>query len=53
VFHPRCPRFEAGRCDVETPVLRQFEGDHRAACHYPVEFWPMTAAELARRGSAA
>ena len=46
VFHPRCPRFHAGRCDVETPLLQQFEGDHQAACHYPVERWPMTAEEL-------
>jgi len=53
VFHPRCPRSERGRCDVETPLLRDFEGDHVAACHYPVEFWPMSAAELARRGDAA
>jgi peptide/nickel transport system ATP-binding protein/oligopeptide transport system ATP-binding protein len=47
VFHPRCPRFHAGRCDVETPLLRRFEGNHEAACHYPVERWPMTAEELA------
>ncbi len=46
VFHPRCPRFHAGTCDVETPVLRTFDGDHVAACHYPVERWPMTEAEL-------
>ena len=25
VFHPRCPRFQPGHCDVETPVLRPFE----------------------------
>ena len=46
VFHPRCPRFQPGRCDVETPVLRAFEADHEAACHYPVEHWPMTEEEL-------
>jgi peptide/nickel transport system ATP-binding protein/oligopeptide transport system ATP-binding protein len=46
VFHPRCPRFEPGHCDVETPLLRGFEGDHEAACHYPVERWPMTEEEL-------
>ena len=34
VFHPRCPRFQPGRCDVETPELRRFEGDHEAACHF-------------------
>jgi oligopeptide/dipeptide ABC transporter ATP-binding protein len=46
VFHPRCPRFQHGHCDVETPALREFEGDHVAACHYPVERWPMTEEEL-------
>ena len=46
VFHPRCPRFQPGHCDVETPLLRPFEGDHEAACHYPVERWPMTEEEL-------
>jgi oligopeptide/dipeptide ABC transporter ATP-binding protein len=53
VFHPRCPRFEPGRCDVWTPPLRAFEGDHEAACHYPVERWPMTAEELAHHDLAA
>jgi oligopeptide/dipeptide ABC transporter ATP-binding protein len=55
VFHPRCPRFQQGHCDVETPQLRAFEGDHQAACHYPVERWPMTEDELRRpfAGSAA
>jgi len=55
VFHPRCPRFQAGTCDVETPVLRTFEGTHEAACHFPVERWPMTEEELRRPslGSAA
>ncbi len=46
VFHPRCPRFRAGRCDVELPELQRFDGDHQAACHFPVERWPMTEAEL-------
>jgi oligopeptide/dipeptide ABC transporter ATP-binding protein len=50
VFHPRCPRFHPGRCDVERPVLQMFDADHEAACHYPVERWPMTEEEL--RGSA-
>jgi oligopeptide/dipeptide ABC transporter ATP-binding protein len=55
VFHPRCPRFQHGKCDVDTPVLRSFEGDHMAACHFPVERWPMTEEELRRpfAGSAA
>ena len=46
VFHPRCPRFQRGHCDVEVPLLRPFEPDHEAACHYPVERWPMTEEEL-------
>src|SRR5262249_38430750 len=45
-FPPRRPRLEPGHCDVETPLLRPFEGDHEAACHYPVERWPMTEEEL-------
>jgi oligopeptide/dipeptide ABC transporter ATP-binding protein len=48
VFHPRCPRFHAGRCDVDLPLLQQFEGDHEAACHYPLERWPMSESEMRR-----
>jgi oligopeptide/dipeptide ABC transporter ATP-binding protein len=48
VFHPRCPRFHPGHCDVELPLLRPFEGDHEAACHYPVERWPISEEELRR-----
>jgi oligopeptide/dipeptide ABC transporter ATP-binding protein len=47
VFHPRCPRFQDGKCNVDLPELQQFEGHHEAACHFPVERWPMTAEELA------
>jgi peptide/nickel transport system ATP-binding protein/oligopeptide transport system ATP-binding protein len=47
VFHPRCPRFQDGTCNVDLPELQQFERDHQAACHFPVERWPMTADELA------
>jgi peptide/nickel transport system ATP-binding protein len=36
VFHPRCPRFHPGVCDVDLPLLKQFAGDHQAACHYPL-----------------
>jgi oligopeptide/dipeptide ABC transporter ATP-binding protein len=46
-FHPRCPRSHAGRCDVEEPPLYPFEPGHAAACHYPLERWPMTPAEIA------
>jgi oligopeptide/dipeptide ABC transporter ATP-binding protein len=41
-FHPRCPRFIEGVCDVETPLLRSFGPDHQAACHYPLERWPIS-----------
>lgn len=36
-FHPRCPKAEPGRCDVEEPPLSPVaEGsDHRAACFHP------------------
>ncbi len=42
VFHPRCPRFKAGHCDVHEPQLEAAPGagrplSHLAACHYPVE----------------
>src|ERR687889_510189 len=45
-FHPRCPRFREGHCDVETPPLYSFGGDQVAACHYPLERWPMTDDEI-------
>ncbi|HZQ81023.1 MAG TPA: dipeptide ABC transporter ATP-binding protein [Gaiellaceae bacterium] len=46
VFHPRCPRFHEGHCDVETPQLRELAPQQLAACHYPLERWPMTDAEI-------
>jgi len=49
-FHPRCPRFHEGHCDVEEPQLYSFGQDHVAACHYPLERWPMEADEM-RRGA--
>jgi len=49
-FHPRCPRFHEGHCDVEEPQLYSFGHDHVAACHYPLERWPMEADEM-RRGA--
>ena len=47
-FHPRCPRFREGHCDVEEPPLYPFGGGHVAACHYPLERWPMAANEMRR-----
>jgi oligopeptide/dipeptide ABC transporter ATP-binding protein len=49
-FHPRCPRFHKGHCDVETPPLYDFGDGHGAACHYPLERWPMTAEEMRHTG---
>jgi oligopeptide transport system ATP-binding protein len=39
VFHPRCPRFHEGHCDVVEPELEPApgEGSHVAACYYPLE----------------
>jgi oligopeptide/dipeptide ABC transporter ATP-binding protein len=50
-FHPRCPRFREGHCDVEEPPLYSFSDGHVAACHYPLERWPMTAQEMRRADS--
>ncbi|HEX2495845.1 MAG TPA: dipeptide ABC transporter ATP-binding protein [Gaiellaceae bacterium] len=50
-FHPRCPRFQEGHCDVETPPLYPFGGGHVAACHYPLESWPLTEEEMRRPSS--
>jgi oligopeptide transport system ATP-binding protein len=47
-FHPRCPRFREGHCDVEEPPLYPFGDDHVAACHYPLERWPMQEDEMRR-----
>jgi oligopeptide/dipeptide ABC transporter ATP-binding protein len=49
VFHTRCPRFREGHCDVEEPVLRPFGEGQLAACHYPLEHWPMTDDEIRDR----
>jgi peptide/nickel transport system ATP-binding protein len=53
VFHPRCPRFHAGHCDVDTPELRELTSVHAVACHYPLERWPMTEAEIRQAEGAA
>jgi oligopeptide/dipeptide ABC transporter ATP-binding protein len=47
-FHPRCPRFQEGHCDVEEPPLYNFGDSHTAACHYPLENWPLTEEEMRR-----
>jgi peptide/nickel transport system ATP-binding protein/oligopeptide transport system ATP-binding protein len=35
-FHPRCPKFVAGECDVREPVLEVKPGGSHAACHFPL-----------------
>ena len=53
-FHPRCPRFVDGKCNVDTPLLEPVGGDsHLAACHFPLEHWPMTEEEMRRPQGAA
>jgi oligopeptide/dipeptide ABC transporter ATP-binding protein len=54
-FHPRCPRFVAGHCDVEPPELLVPAGsqpDHVTRCHYPLERWPLTEQEMRQAGAA-
>jgi oligopeptide transport system ATP-binding protein len=36
-FHPRCPRFEKGKCDVEVPRLAEVVtgSGHKVACFHP------------------
>ena len=56
---PALPALRRGHCDVDEPELRQFRRrGHRAACHFPLERWPMTRGRSARaagsgRGGAA
>jgi oligopeptide/dipeptide ABC transporter ATP-binding protein len=45
-FHPRCPRFQEGVCDVEEPLLTEREAGHEVACHFPLETWPMSDLRL-------
>ena len=47
-FHPRCPRSREGLCDVDEPQLRELGTDHYAACHLPLEHWPMSEEDLKR-----
>jgi oligopeptide/dipeptide ABC transporter ATP-binding protein len=54
-FHPRCPRFHQGTCDVVEPQLEQVAGeaDHFSACHFPLERWPMDEQEIRHAAVAA
>jgi peptide/nickel transport system ATP-binding protein len=49
-FHPRCPRFREGHCDVDEPPLYPFGDGHVAACHYPLEKWPLSVEEFRHGG---
>jgi oligopeptide/dipeptide ABC transporter ATP-binding protein len=53
-FHPRCPRFVAGKCDVDEPLLTPVGvGGQLAACHFPLEQWPIADEDLRRTSSMA
>jgi oligopeptide/dipeptide ABC transporter ATP-binding protein len=52
-FHPRCPRFEPGVCDVTPPELERTETGSLVACHYPLESWPLTDLRRPTSGAAA
>jgi oligopeptide transport system ATP-binding protein len=52
-FHPRCPRAQP-ICGDQQPASRGYGGGHTAACHFPVEHWPLRDAdEIRRPGSVA
>jgi hypothetical protein len=38
---------------VDDPPLYSFGNGHVAACHYPLERWPMNADEIRRAGERA
>jgi oligopeptide/dipeptide ABC transporter ATP-binding protein len=54
-FHPRCPRFVDGKCNVDEPELTPAAGatDHSYACHFPLERWPIGEEEFRRTPSRA
>jgi oligopeptide/dipeptide ABC transporter ATP-binding protein len=47
-FHPRCPRAQDVCSEVDPPLAAVEAGaaTHDAACHFPLEKWPMTAEEM-------
>jgi oligopeptide transport system ATP-binding protein len=46
-FHPRCPRFQPGTCDVDEPQLESADDNgHLKACHFPLETWPLSDLRL-------
>jgi len=36
-FHPRCPKFVEGKCNVEEPELREIRAEHNASCFFAEE----------------
>ena len=50
-FHPRCPRAR-DTCALTEPPLASLAAGHDAACFFPLEKWPLTAAEMAGAGRA-
>jgi oligopeptide transport system ATP-binding protein len=44
-FHPRCPRAQED-CATSDPPLDSHGDGHQFACFYPLEKWPLTAAEM-------
>jgi peptide/nickel transport system ATP-binding protein len=40
-FHPRCPRAQKGKCDLQAPPLEPVAGEtgHRVACFFPDAAW--------------
>ena len=49
-FHPRCPRFVDGKCNVDEPLMTPVPGasDHEFACHFPLERWPLDEEDFRR-----
>ena len=49
VFHPRCPEFMPGKCDVVAPEYAQVEENHDVRCLLYDACWPQTAEAQAIR----
>jgi oligopeptide/dipeptide ABC transporter ATP-binding protein len=45
-FHTRCPRSQPGVCDTVEPPLEEKDAGHEAACHFPLESWPLADLRL-------